>query len=215
MKRITDFKAGQKKIPAEALQGIGVEAKRIQQIQPGTNYRKTRGGVVYWTNRKVVRTPAAAASGVVQQFRITDANFPDTILAEPWDGTAATGEAVHVARPPLIRIGRLTTPGFQLNGASFSIAGNSSFAAGSIIATQVSLPTYTESWTIGPSYVTLGSTPPVFIYAATVDHTGVSVGGEEVQLLDLNVDGRQWLLTLPGTIPFVRSKFFIAVGRVG
>ena len=40
-----------------------------------------------------------AGGGAVVQFRITNPDFPDTVLAELWDGTAATGAAVHVAKP--------------------------------------------------------------------------------------------------------------------
>src|SRR3972149_4371346 len=46
----------------------------------------------------IVELPAESKPAAVQQFRITNPNFPDTVWAEPWNGTAATGPVVHVVK---------------------------------------------------------------------------------------------------------------------
>jgi len=148
------------------------------------------------TKWAVVRFGGTGGGGgsAIQQFRVTESpfvTFKDTVKAELWNGTSATGEPVHIARAPLLRLSGLVSPGYIRNGVRYELIAGISTSVIRVI--QMFSPFLRELWAILPQFVT-GD----ILYAASVPGVlNIEAEGTEVTFLDLNVDNRSWVL-LPG-----------------
>lgn len=102
----------------------------------------------------------------------------DYIVCRRWDGTTEGTEDVRVAKPWKLRHDA------DNYGTVTSLATTS---ASEVDVDDGGGGEDAETWIITPSYETNDE-----IYALAVGGTGVTVSGDELRFIDMNVDGRAW-----------------------
>ena len=127
----------------------------------------------------VVRFPVAAGPQI-QQMKVV-AEFNDHLTCHTWDGTSEGTDAIHVAKPPTLRL----TPydGQTVNGITYNYTGYNT-------RTAENEDEETEDQQITPDYA---AGDVIFAVKNIAGGTGATDDEYvDCEWLDLNVDGRAW-----------------------
>jgi len=158
-----------------------VQATRANRIRPGVGYKlkRTTGGVILQINRGGARGGLA-----LYRFKVMDEDF---IVCRTWDGTNEGDKDVLIAKPPKLQ--------FQIESETID---------GTVV-------TYTDYDTDAQTrHASAGDPPDVteedqvivprylvddLIYVMSAKTLIVDDDGNDLGLIDINVDGRAWAAT--------------------
>lgn len=154
--------------PSAGQQNIIVARQKALAKSNGPGMTVTSDGMILIRDtpqRKVVAT----------RLRI-DSVEEDYLVCHSWDGTTEGTVAINVAKPWKLRFDK---DNYQLLTEIAKVGSDTQKATATVSSD-------TETWVVTPSYEENDE-----IYAIS-GKTGVVVGGADVGLVDLNVDGRAW-----------------------
>ena len=154
-------------IPASWLRQVSESI--VQRLQvAGAPVRRIGTGIAIGASREPVGARRA------RRYRVNVIEN-DYLEVGTWDGTTEGTAAVYIAKPFKLR---------HIAGHYAGLTGLTTSTAQEVSATNGS---EVETWVGTPSYAVDDE-----IYAVPCQGTGVTVGGEDVTLIDLNSDGRAW-----------------------
>lgn len=171
-----------KAIDAEAWNRHDQAARMVHNLNvvPPLKLKRDHQGMLLSVDLPASQRRQAAPLGSVQQFRITDPDFPDTIKAEPWDGTASTGEAVHIAKP--LFMSKTLFDGKTRLGVTFTYSSNARRTARDIALNLSQVEIIVEPYAIDD-----------VIFAFAVSGLQFQApDSSEVVWIDANIDARQF-----------------------
>lgn len=117
------------------------------------------------------------SSAGVSQYRIKSVQG-DYCTCRTWNGTTEGGSDVYIAKPYKLRT---SITGATIDGVSVS------YSYASSVERTATISGSGENQVVVPRYLAND-----LIFAASSDHTSVSVSGTELTLIDINADGRAW-----------------------